>query len=45
MSDVPDEPNPASPPPYPEITPNPGFEEAPQTSPAPEEDDTGRPHD
>lgn len=51
MSDIPAPPQPSqpsqpSPPPaYPEITPNPGFEEAPQTSPAPQEDDTGRPHD
>jgi hypothetical protein len=45
MSDVPNDPNPDAPPPYPEITPNPGIEEAPQTSPTPQEDDTGRPHD
>ncbi|OYX32144.1 MAG: hypothetical protein B7Y99_09035 [Caulobacterales bacterium 32-69-10] len=45
MSDVPNTPNPDAPPPYPEITPNPGIEEAPQTSPTPQEDDTGRPHD
>ena len=45
MSDLPDAPDPSGPPPYPEITPNPGIEEAPQNSPTPQEDDTGRPHD
>jgi hypothetical protein len=41
MSDVPNDPTPA----YPEITPNPGIEEEPLSSPTPQEDDTGRPHD
>lgn len=45
MSDIPDQPNPPAPTPYPEITPNPGIEEAPDTPPSPQEDDTGRPHD
>lgn len=45
MSDLPDEPAPTDPPAFPEIVPNPGIEEAPQTSPTPQEDDTGRPHD
>jgi hypothetical protein len=48
MSDVPNPPGeaePTQPPAYPEITPNPGFEEAPDTSPVPQEEETGRPHD
>jgi hypothetical protein len=45
MSDLPSDPEPASPLPYPEITPASVPDEARQTSPAPGEDDTGRPHD
>lgn len=44
MTDVPSDPAPSTPS-YPEITPNPGFEEAPQASPVPQEEETGRPHD
>jgi hypothetical protein len=45
MSDLPPSPDPTAPPAYPEITPNPGYEEAPQTSPTPQEEETGRPND
>jgi hypothetical protein len=46
MSDLPNEPSPATqPPPYPEISPAEAPEEAPETSPVPQEEETGRPHD
>jgi hypothetical protein len=46
MSDLPNEPSPATqPPPYPEISPGEAPEEAPETSPVPQEEETGRPHD
>ena len=44
MSDLPPQDSNA-PPADPEITPNRAPEEAPQTSPAPQEEETGRPHD
>lgn len=40
-----DQPNQDAPVPYPEIIPDSSPDEAPQTSPAPQEDETGRPHD
>jgi hypothetical protein len=45
MSDVPGQPDPDALPPYPEITPDRSPDEAPQTSPVPQEEETGRPHD
>lgn len=45
MSDIPGQPDPNAPPPYPEITPDNAPDEAPHTSPVPQEEETGRPHD
>jgi hypothetical protein len=45
MSDLPPQTDPGAPAPYPEITPNTAPDEAPQTSPVPQEEETGRPHD
>jgi hypothetical protein len=44
MSDVPGQPDPNALPSYPEIPPD-TPDEAPQTSPVPQEEETGRPHD
>ncbi len=45
--DEPDAPSELPPltPPYPEIDPASSPDEAPQTSPVPQDDDSGRPHD